>query len=412
MRVALILGLLTTAAAADPLDLRQSTLREPEPELSIADVRFTWRTDLIAAMRNDGAALAQDLSASAELAVTGSDCDFVAAGGQADLQRTAEAPLALQQWASVCPLSGVARIAIDHRLVWDVRPRLLAPPRLRPDGNRSETVGVEMSLWREKPVNPYNRMPSPREYARMGATRAEITAPWSEDGAALDLAMTVRMDAIHYTRERLDGSPPFELHVMTIAADVMGAAEPAMDVAGRTPSTASALRFDAGRVEGVRLGGGVRLGAALGFGDAMIMYGGRTPGMVDALVGRAGLSLERDLAGVRARVEAGRDLWPTWDGRAVIDDRVTASAAGAIGGVRGRIALSAAAARLLTAGGTLTTTTVGGLSASGERALTGCLTARGYLEVGRSVYAAGASFEAPRWAAEGMLSLQLHAGNR
>ena len=415
MRSVLALCALAGAATADPLALREDALRERPVELEAADVKLTWRVDAVGASTGSRTAaanaLAHTASVGAEVAVTGPYCDFLAAGGQVDARSGELAPLALQQWASLCPLSGVVRVILDHRLLWDVTPRLLAPPRLRPDGNRRELIGFEFGAWGEKERNPFARVPVPREYAGLMAMRLEIGVGWASDASRTeDISASVDVDVVRYVIERLDGTPPFEARLVSFAFDMVDPTDPA-DPRWNLVTT---MRLDAGRVDGVRVGGGVRLGAALGLGLAGVMWSpdGRMTTSNDVIAGRAALSLERDLGDATVRVAAGRDLWPTWDGRAVFDDRVTASVRATAAGVRGRVEASAARVRLLDADHGLRDTPVGGVAVIAERDLGDHLTARGHVEVGRSVYAAGASFEAPRWAAESVLSLQLHAGNR
>lgn len=417
MRAALALLLVAAPAAADPLDLREDALREGAVEVEPADVRVTWRADAVAASTGSGtrAARAGEHTASvgAEVAVSSDDCDFVLAGGQVDARTGDGAPLAFQQWASVCPLAGAIHVGLDHHLVWDVEPSLLAPPRLRREGNRRETIGFEMGVHKERPVDPMRLVPLPREYADLVTARMELGFGWVPDRPdALEVSVGARVGFVRWVREREDGGAPFDLRVIAVEMDaVMPAA--AMRAPGeRAVAMAWGMKLDVARVDGVRAGG-FRLGAALGFGDAALSWSdGMEGGFLDVIAGRASASIERDVGRVTARVAAGRDLWPTWDGRAVIDDRVTASVAAELASVRGRVEVSAARVGLLALETGFDQTDVGGATVIAERDLGGHVTARARVDLGRSVYAAGATFDRPRWAAEGLVSLSVHAGTR
>lgn len=403
----LVLAAAASAHAQAPTDdeLRQDTARLDRVELSAAATRFTWRLDAIAASTaagtrdertGDGA-----LSVGAELAVSGELCDFLAAGGQLDL-RTGARAMAVQQWASACLLSGAFTLVLDHRLVWDVEPRLLAPPRLRPDSNRQETVGLTSAVS----TDLRDDLPRHRHHVELARFRVAPTVTWTPEAVDdFDLSIALDLAFIRYLRTPRDGTLPAEL---TIVGASVGVTTPAIVGEWRYAHT---VELDVVRAEGWRWAG-LRWGASLGVGDAVTQRSvDMTHELGSAMVGRAGASVERDLGPLVARLDAGRHLWPTYDGRAVIDDRVRASLAGDVGPWRGRLELAAARARLVAPDG-LTTTDQGGVAVALSRALGDHATARAHVEVARSVYAPGASFAAPRWGAEALASIELHAGNR
>src|SRR5690349_15205467 len=139
MRWIALLVLTPALASADGLDTREGALREtayePVYDVTAADLRFSWRTDAVGATstirQGDASVTEATASLGAEIAISHEACDLFVAGGQADV-RSGETPLSFQQWTSFCPLSGDIKIALANRLAWDVRARLLAPPRQRP----------------------------------------------------------------------------------------------------------------------------------------------------------------------------------------------------------------------------------------------------------------------------------------
>jgi hypothetical protein len=417
------LALAPAAAEAQVLDTREWSLRqtayEPVYDVTRADLRFSWRTDAVGATATtalDGGASVTQATASlaAEVAISHEACDLLVAGGQADA-RSGDTPLAFQQWASFCPLSGAMRIAIAHHLAWDVRARLLAPPRQRPGDQRQETITFEMSGWRER-VNdpgPLSLAPPPPEWMAFVASKTDLAIGWQAQTTAtsgpLDLSMTSSLYSMRFERERADNGPPLEVWVIGMRAMFLAHENGTDD-----NSVAMAARMDAFRLTGARLAG-LRVGADLGI--AMGSATDATPQLASMLTGVGGVSVERDfLRGAEDLATLGataaRDVWPLWDGRVVIDDRATLSYGMRKQKLRLRGELAAARTHLLAADATLTTGVNGGFTGVAEYDLSKHVTLRSRNELGWSVYAPGATADAPRRAVEAMITAVLHAGNR
>ncbi|HVV83146.1 MAG TPA: hypothetical protein VHE35_08695 [Kofleriaceae bacterium] len=420
LRLAVSACVLTLAAgrAAADVPWLDDELREQPPApaqvlaFEPAQARLTWRVDAAAASTGSGTpmehAAVGEATVGAEAAVTGEACDFVVVGGQADA-RTDRDHVALQQWASVCPVSGVVNLELDHRLELAVTPRLLAPPHLRREGTWRETVGVGMSVRTELPGPP----DADHRYVALAEAHLAPSFGWVPGHAdQLDVGLTADMAFARYHAEPRAGGPGRELRVIDAHVEVVAPATPADRHGYPGGRTAITMDLDVVRAEGWRWAG-LRWGAALGVGDAMVTdaTGPGDPRLGSVLAGEAGADVERDLGRLTARLDAGRSVWPTYDGQAVVDDHVAASLRGAVARWQGRVELTAARGRLVSAGG-LTDADRGGVSADLERALGHGLVARGHAELGKSVYAARATFGEPVWAAEATVSLGLHAGTR
>lgn len=411
-------SLLTVPAAAanpmgpSPSDTREDLLRAEIEPITRADLGLRWRADLIAAalattgddVRGSGGLGA----ASAEVALTsGSTCDVAAAGGQVT-GRSDDRTLSFQQWASVCPLGGNGHVAFDHRLEWDVAPRLLAAPRLRPGQQRRETVGFDFfgSTVRTNDQGPLVLVPSPPEWEQGGQARMEVQIGWSEAHDTDEVR--AMMDVVLRTwRRDYDDEPALALTVVTARLEVLTRPGP-VDL-----GSAASLSAEAGRVEGLRLGHGLRFGARLGGRFVGLSKDrGTHHALTTYIIGEGSLSLERDLSRrLTVRLAGDRQGWPAWDGRFIVDDRATLSVFGSHRRVRGRIDLSAARTHLLEVHDQHAVST-GGLAAEASLPLGRHLTLRARSEAGRSVYAAGASLDAPIWASESLLLLAMGAASR
>jgi len=404
-------------AAADPADTREAALREPAVEVAAADLRTSWRVDAIGATESvaAGGELTSLATASVggEVAVSHEACDIVVAGGQADL-RTGDQPLSFQQWASLCPLAGILRLELDHRLAWDVRPRLLAPPRLRPGASRRETIGIEMvgATERWNDPGPLSLAPPPAEYTMAVYARMDVGFGWlAGAGAPLDLQAKADMRGFGFRRERDDGSTPLEVWVFAAKADILTRD----DV--MSANLGAAARFDAVEVTGARAAG-LRWGGRLGVGMGFVSGGeGARARVASVLTGLGELSVERDVVRkpddlLTVRGTAGRDAWPLWDGRLVVDDRVTAEVAIHKRRLSLRSQLALARSHLVAVDGTVTDGTTGGLTQIADLTVTRHLTLRSRTEVGVSAYAPGATADAPGRAVETTLTAVLHAGSR
>jgi hypothetical protein len=408
MRAAMIVCVLSAAtiahAQAPASPLRQGAVTWDQLDVRPAETHVTWRMGAVAA---SSAARTRDTrevdgigSVGAEVAVSGPACDFVIAGGQLDV---AARPLSrsAQQWASVCLVSGKVELVFDHRLEWDVEPSLIAPPRLLPRGNRRETVGVTFGVRLDE-----GTADGVRRSTELAAWRSTVSIGWGQD----DLSSSVAAEVAFYRAvwDRGDGSP--RSLALGVAGVEAGSPPTSVDPTGRF---AMAGRVDVVRAEGWRLAG-LRWGAGLGVVQAATVAASETamdPRSASALAGRVDLSAEREVGAATVRAHAGRSAWTAYDGRAVIDDRVALSARGAAGAWRGDLQVSAARDLILDPDGPATVL-VGGAALTLSRSLGDHLDARAELQAARSVYAPGATFTAPGWAAEARLSLALHAGSR
>jgi hypothetical protein len=408
-------------AAADGFDTRESSLREtayqPVYDVTAADLRFSWRADAVGATSTlqlgDTSVTEATASLGAEIAISHEACDLFVAGGQADV-RSGETPLSFQQWASFCPLSGDVKLAFANQLAWDVRARLLAPPRLRPGEQRQDTFSFEMTGTRDR-VNdpgPLSLVPPPPEYLAFVASKLDLTVGWDAGAPGpLDISVTEALYAANYTRERADNGPPLDLWVLGARATILSYEGGMPDGGG----FASAARMDAFRLAGARIAG-LRVGADLGLGMGFASDAD-TPRTSSLLTGTGGVSVERDF--LRGKDEIGtlgvtaaRDLWPLWDGRVVIDDRATLAYGFRHHALRVRGELAGARTHLLATDGRLTAGNSGGLTTVAEYDVGKHLTLRSRNELGWSVYAPGATADAPRRAVEAMVTAIVHAGSR
>lgn len=398
-------------------EVRQGVGGGPVPELTFTGARFSWRADAQAGVTGQGATMGGvrsgagtgEASVGAELAISNEGCDVLVLGGQVDV-RSDRDDVAVQQWGELCPISGVFTLRLDHRLEWAVTPRLLAPPRLRAEGTWRETFGMGYAVR----VGTGLAADGTRYALEVADVRMAPTLSWVPGHAELfDIGVVADLSFLRFVIAPADGS---RRDVRLIE----GRIEAAPMASGLLAMT---FDLDLVRAEGWRAAG-VTWGAALGVGDASLQApaasppgapmqpaGTRVYDYVDAIAGTFALHGERNLGSLVARVDVDRALWPTYDGRAVIEDRVTASVRGERDRWRGRLDAVAARTRVLTLDG-LTSAPRGGVSVDVEHALGAHLVARGHVEVAKSVYASGGSFAAPAWGAEASVSIGVHAGNR
>jgi hypothetical protein len=408
MRVCTVLLILSTSlpAFAEPDVPPASDTREAAMLTELVPVRrdqlgWRFRADALAAMlattdgkdRQGGGA--GSVSAEVGLAAT-PDCDIAAIGGQL-ATRSDDRVVSAQQWASVCPLGGDGNLTFDHRLEWDVTPRLLAAPRLRPGVQRREVVGFNV-MGSMRPLPGHDHWDQ-----QGGVLRLEVGVGWAEHQNA---DVRPRMDVVlrNFRYDYGDGGPPLTLSTFIVGFDVLTVTgDPAApDVAG--------LAGDLARIEGVRAGG-LRFGGRLG-GRVLVESAGTMATYQDRLwvLAEGGVSVERDLArGVTMRLAGDRNGWPVWDGRFIVDDRATWSVLAQHRRLSVRIDLAAAATHVLQIDGERTVGT-GGVTAEGQLALAAGVGLKLRSEVGRSVYAAGATLDEPRWASETWLMLDAHVG--
>jgi hypothetical protein len=411
------------AAADEPSwtldEVRSPVAREAMGDFALTDASLTWRVDAAAGVTGRGAreggARLGEASVAAEIAITGEACDVLVLGGQADL-RSDRDDVAVQQWGSLCPIAGLFTLRIDHRLEWAVTPRLLAPPRLRAGGTWRETVGIGYAIRLGTAVEDDGE----RYYLEAATVRMAPTLSWVPGRAELfDMGVIADMSFLRFVRERTVSVPAgaaidrrdlrfIEAHIEA-SPQSSGALAMTFELDG--------LRMEGWRAFGVTWGGAIGLGAADVTEPAVLPPGTMLPAGTEvydqgmAMGPTFALHGERAIGGLVARVGVDRVLWPIGDGLAVIDDEVTASVRGERGGWRGAIEAVAARGHLVHVDG-VTSAPRGGLAVDVERALAGPLVARAHVEAGRSVYASGASFDAPAWGAEASLSIGVHAGNR
>lgn len=411
---------------AEPLDTREWSLREtafdplhdPVYEIERADLRFSWRADAVGAtessfLHGSSTTLATG-SVGGELAISHAACDLFVAGGQADL-RSGDSPLSFQQWASFCPLAGDVRITIEHHLAYDVRARLLAPPRQRPGDQRMETVTFDLAGFRER-VNdpgPLSLAPPPAAWIALMAARTEVSVGWQASTPApvttIDLQATQEMYAFGYQKARADEGPPLDLWILGARALIL------THDTGTMAQVATAARMDAFKLKDARLAG-LRVGGDLGIAMG-IASDGSDSRVGSMMTGVGAVTVERDVvqstdAAITLSARVARDVWPLWDGRVVIDDRATLGYGQRRRKLRLRGEVSAARSHHLAHDSTLTSGNTGGLTTIAEYEVNRHLTVRSRNELGWSVYAAGATVDAPVRAVEAMVTAVVHTGSR
>jgi len=409
-------------AAAQPDDTREFALHERPVAMVPADLHVTWRSDGVLATQvttdprtSDGREVVSTASVAAEVAISHEGCDVLVAGGQVDARAGAASPLAFQQWASLCPLAGVTEIAFGHRLSWDVQPRLLAPPRMRPGLTRQETVDFDMLMLRTRVNRPDPlslRAPAPPVRMLFGGMGMKLDVAWQSDGSRYDFDVTSHGHMIGVERERADGGDPLQVWLFSIVGHVM--AYDAVDaMESRSAMTARADLFE---IHDARLGPlvvdadlGLAIGSVTPVDDAGRPATSLTTGVGHVAVAR---SSGPDHKITTVSVSAGREHWPLWDGRLVVDDRVTVALAVTGRRMRTRAEASLGRLHLIAARTPVTTAVTGGLTSILDRDLGRHVTVRVRTEVGWSVYAPGATPEAPRPAIESLVSAVVHLGNR
>jgi hypothetical protein len=213
---------------------------------------------------------------------------------------------------------------------------------------------------------------------------------------------------VTYPREREDEGAPLRARIIQSDMDfAIGSVTGAVRIPDVMTATVDAVSFDGARVGGARVAGrvGVMMGAVIGT-DAMDL-----PASESVLALDAGLAVERDAGGATWRLAPDRGHWAMWDGRLVLDDRLTAAVAATAGGLRLRGEGFVARDHLLDLDG-LSRATTGGATAIVERDLGRHTTVRVRGDGGRGFYASGAGVDDPRWGLEILATLTMHAGSR
>jgi hypothetical protein len=345
-------GLAAPAAADDEVwamdDVRSAYQHEPIGELVLTSARLTWRLDASAATRGQAGAGDRrgvgEASVSGEVAITGQACDVLVVGGRADVASDRD-DVAVQRWGALCPIAGVFTMRVDHRLEWAVRPRLRAPPRLRAEGTWREPVGLGYAVGIGTNGEPSGR----RDYLEAATARMAPTVSWVPGRPELfDLGVVADMAFLRFATDPGDGAPVRDVRIVEAHVEAAPLASGVM---------AMTMEVDGLRMEGWRIAG-TTWGAAIGLGAADLTaplemvppHEVGTPPMAhrSALATTYALHGERPVGPMTARVELDRALWPTFDGRTVIEDRVTAGVRGERGAWRGRLDAVVARAHVLT----------------------------------------------------------------
>lgn len=416
---ALIVAAFPATAAAQSLSVtRESALHDDVPvqvEMVPAALHLSWRLDaalssLTSAVDGETAS-AGVAGVESELALAHGEDDLIVVGGQVAAGAGATAPLTAQQWAQLALFRGDIDYTLGHHLEWDVRPTLLAPPRMRADLNRRETISVSfhaLSMHVNDP-GPLALVPVPPEYVRFGWMDTRIAIDWTAgDPAALgQTSVGAGMGMFGYARERADGGVPLEVWVFHSGAEMTMQDDP------EAPSVMQ-MYFDVFRVSGARVGAW-RVAARAGFAAHSLLRSdaaGEPLESTDAISLEPALAIERDHDGATYKVAAERNHWGHWTGAAIIDDRLTFAITAPLGRFRTRAEVFGARSHRLTLGGGLAAATTGGMSALIETDLGRHAIFRVRNDVGRGFYAAGATLEEPRWAAETLATVSIGAGNR
>jgi hypothetical protein len=398
-------------SSTDASDTRESAMLYEAVPIRRDQLGWRFRADLVAAAlattdgkdRHEGAV--GTVSAQLGLGAT-PDCDIVAAGGQL-ATRSDDRVVSAQQWASLCPLGGDGNLTLDHRLEWDVMPRLLAAPRLRPGVQRRETVGFNV-FGSTRPLHDRGALTlvPERDWQQAGTMRLEVQVGWSDHDPTNEVRPMMDVVLRNFRHDYGDDRPPLTIAAITARLEAL--------VVGGMPAAPSvgSLSADLARVEGVRVGD-VRLGGRLGGRIVPETDGSKmTYHQQVWVIGEASASVEYDLAhGVTTRLAGDRRGWPAWDGRFVVDDRVTWSILAGLGRLSGQLDVAAASTHMLEVGERHDVGT-GGVTAEGQLDLGTGFGLKLRSELGRSVYAPGATFDEPRWASETLLMLAAHVARR
>lgn len=423
MRAFALVMLSAAPAAADALDeTRGGALHDrvdPVVVYEAADLHTSWRIDATLASRavtsSGEADVETTASVGAELAVSNDECDLLALGGHLDATVGGSVPVSAQQSTSVCPLSGTMLLRFDNLVQWDVRPSLLARPRMRPDASRGNTFAVTMGA--EGPVfndpGPLTLLPTPPpEYLTFVQTTMTVALGWTAgDFAGGDATVGAVSAFVTYHREREDDVP---LEVDVMAVEMLGTT-PASD-GDRDPGNdgmAMLARIDAVRWRGAHWRG-LRIGGAIGVGFVSAGVGALEPHH-DTLVvvAEPALTVERDLDDeLTVRAGAERTHWARYDGHAVIDDRATLGLTRRAGRLRLRAEGFVAKSYLIAADDRITRVLTGGLTCVAETDLGDHAVMRVRTDLGRGFYASGATLDRPRLAGEVLATIDLYAGNR
>jgi hypothetical protein len=418
---ALLLAAIPGTAAADTLAVtREAALHEDVPaqvDVVPAALRLSWRMDAalssVTATVDEDTATAGVAGVEAELALSHGPDDLIVVGGQLGAGVGDTAPMSAQQWAQLALFRGDIDYTIGHHLEWDVRPTLLAPPRMRADLNRRETVTVSFHALsaRTNPRGPLDLVDETPEYLRFGWMDTRVTIDWTAGDDALLGATSVGagMGMIGYARERDDGGDPLEVWIFHSGAEMLMPGEP-------DATTVMQMYFDLFRVAGARVGD-FRVAARAGFAAHSLLRADpedpqAEPEYTDAITLEPAVAVERDFDEATVRLAAERSHWGHWTGSAIIDDRLSFALTAPIGRFRTRAELFGARSHRLTLGGGLAAATTGGSSALIETDVGRHAVFRVRSDVGRGFYATGATLDEPRWAAETLATLSLGAGNR
>ena len=417
----LVLAAFPATAAAQSLSVtRESALHEDVPvsvEMVPAKLHLSWRLD--AALSSVTSAVDGETASAGVAGVEGEvglahgEDDLIVVGGQVAAGAGETAPLTAQQWAQLALFRGDIDYVLGHHLEWDVRPTLLAPPKLRADLNRRETITVKFHALSAQlnPPGPLDLVEETPEYLRFGWMDTRITLDWAAgDTAALgSTSVAAGMGMFGYAREREDGGVPLEVWIFHSGAEMT------MPEGGDDAISVMQMYFDVFRVSGARIGDW-RVAARAGFAaHSLYRYddaAGEAIESTDAISLEPAASIERDAGEATYKVAAERNHWAHWTGSAIIDDRLSLAVTAPLGRFRTRAEIFGARSHRLSLGGGLAAATTGGMSALIETDLGRHAIFRIRNDVGRGFYAAGATLEEPRWAAETLATLSLGAGNR
>jgi hypothetical protein len=283
---------------------REEQMRRLETPLELASVKPRLRAALYAqGVADSGQTLEGALGV--EVAVESEACRYVVIGGQARLStRAGETASSAEQWASVCPFSGMFHLELTHHLEWDVRPSFAAP-RIYPRAPYSrERIGV---LWRSLDIDLGDGMRF--IFADVETEIAVAFAPEQSE-------MTVRLDFIRFVGTHGGSVDLFRTRVHDVI---------------RGTST-FAMEFAPVALGNVRLGrDDLRLDAEAGFVVGQISLLDEDPMTPpELLVAVTTFSARTRVRGGGDRLSWSggyvRSIFPTLDGAIALEDRFSASA--------------------------------------------------------------------------------------
>jgi hypothetical protein len=226
-----------------------------------------------------------------------------------------------------------------------------------------------------------------------------------------------------FTKRYGDSGPPIHAEAFGVTLEGMVSNE-YVDM-WKDISDVAGLHFLLAKIDGIRIGGGFRLGGRLGAWLAFVTFDRDradepipAPGQMApkdtnyrssaVTIGDGGVWLEHDLAGsLVGKIAAEAKSDAAWNGRMMVDERATASIDGELGKLSAKLAASIAYTQMISARDR-TGFGNGGMSFEASYGLVDGVDLRARIEAGRTVYGPNATFDSPTWGTQGSIMLAGH----